>query len=162
MSTSRPLTTMSRFYPFILAFVIALPAMAQDTIQDAPFARAVELYQAAEYRQAVQLFEQIVAEEPSSEAYHWLGKSYGHMAEQAALFRALDYARKTRAALEKAVELDNRNRAAVKNLMEFYQQAPAMVGGSRERARRLQEQLAAMKHNEPGDPDYQRAAETGS
>ena len=149
---------MSRFYPFILAFVLASPAMAQE----APFARAVELYQAAEYRQAMQLFEQIVAEKPSSEAYHWLGKSYGHMAEQAALFRALDYARKTRAALEKAVELDSRNRAAVKNLMEFYQQAPAMVGGSQERARRLRERLAAMKHDEPGDPDHPRAAETGS
>ncbi len=128
--------------------MISLPAMAQDTTQDAPFERAVELYQATEYQQAMQLFEQIVAQEPSSQAYHWLGKSYGRIAEQAALFRALDYARKTRTALEKAVELDNRNRAAVESLMEFHQQAPAIVGGSQERAERLQERLAAMKHDE--------------
>lgn len=153
---------MSRLYPFILALVIALPAAAQDPTRDAPFERAVERYQAAEYRQAVQLFEQIVADKPSSEAYHWLGKSYGHMAEQAALFRAMDYARKTRAALEKAVKLDNRNRAAVKDLMEFYQQAPAIVGGSQERARQLRERLAAIKHDGPDEPNNPRAAETGS
>lgn len=162
MSTSRQVTAISRLYLLILTALIALPAMAETTTRDAPFERAVELYQAAEYRQAMQLFEQIVAEAPSSEAYHWLGKSYGHMAERAALFRALDYARKTRAALEKAVELDNRNRAAVKNLLEFYQQAPAIVGGSQERARQLQERLAAMKHDKPNNPAYPRAAEAGS
>ncbi len=138
--------------------MMALSALARSDRVD----RAVDHYEAAEYHEARELLEQVVAETPSSEAYHWLGKSYGHLAKQAYPFKAMELARKTREALERAVELDGRNRAAVKDLKEFYQQAPAIVGGSQKRAARLQKQLATMDRNSQGRPDYPDPAENDS
>lgn len=113
----------------------------------AGFDEAMQYYENGDYARAAGVLEQTVASAPSSRAYHWLGKSYGHLAEQSGLFRALELARKTRQALEKAVELNGSNRAAIEDLMEFYQQAPALVGGNPERAADLRQRLMAMDRN---------------
>lgn len=158
VSTSRHARRIAGRWLAVLVTLMALPAAAQVTRLE----MAVEHYKAAEYSRAANLLEQVVAETPTSEAYHWLGKAYGHMAEQAALVRALELARMTRAALKKAVELDANNRPAVKDLMEYYRQAPAIVGGSQEQAARLKKRLTAMDRSSRMEHDYQPAANSGS
>ena len=158
-STSRQLSQMGLWLAVLIA-VLASPVVA--AAGSSHLDRAIEYYDAAEYSRAAELLEGVVAQTPSSEAYHWLGKSYGHMAEKAALFRALELARMTRKALEKAVELDADNRPAVEDLMEFYRQAPPIAGGSAEQAARLKKRLTAMEQNSGRDQNYRTAVESGS
>lgn len=160
MSTSRDATALVQglWLAVLIAFVL-LPGPARAERLD----RAIGLYNAAEYSEAVELLEQVVADSPSSRAYHWLGKSYGNLADQSGPFQALKLARMTREALEKAVKLDANNRRAMEDLAKFYRQAPAIVGGSQERAARLEEKLAAMEeYGGRLEHDYGTSAETGS
>jgi tetratricopeptide (TPR) repeat protein len=79
--------------------------------------------------------QQLVELEPNNSNYHlWLGRSYGEKAERSPWFQALFLARKTRAEFEKAVRLDGKNLDARSDLAEFYIEAPAFLGGSREKA----------------------------
>jgi tetratricopeptide (TPR) repeat protein len=66
-----------------------------------------------------------------SEFHRWLGHAYGGVAEQK---RSLSMARKVRAAFEDAVRLDSSNIAARRDLMEFYVEAPWIVGGDKRKA----------------------------
>lgn len=159
VSTSRHAGGIAGLWLAVLALFMIPPAVAA---QASRLEMAIEHYDAAEYSRAADLLEQVVAETPSAEAYHWLGRTYGHMAEQAALFRALELARMTRAALEKAVELDADNRPAVEDLMEYYRQAPAIVGGSQKQAARLERRLTAMDRSSRVENDYQSTANSGS
>jgi len=136
-----------------LACALALPATAQTERLE----QAIELYDAADYRQAVDILEQLVATRPSSEAYHWLGRAYGQLAEESALFRALKLARRTRNALERAVELDKTNRSALEDLLKFHEQAPAIAGGSKDRAVILKKRLAAMEAADNPDENFRPA-----
>src|SRR6266516_1611349 len=70
----------------------------------------------------------------------WLGRSYGLAAEQAHSFLL---ARKVRREFETAVQLDPGNLAARRDLMEFYLEAPWVLGGSQEKARQQAEAIAA-------------------
>ncbi|MDZ7736453.1 MAG: hypothetical protein U5P41_10385 [Gammaproteobacteria bacterium] len=142
MSTSRDATAPVKglWLAVLIAFAL-LPGLARAERLD----RAIRLYDTAEYSEAVELLEQVVADSPSSRAYHWLGKSYGNLADQSGPFQALKLAHMTREALEKAVKLDANNRRAMEDLAKFYRQAPAIVGGSQEHATRLEEKLTAME-----------------
>jgi tetratricopeptide (TPR) repeat protein len=64
-----------------------------------------------------------------SDYFLQLGTAYGLSAGKAGLFAKLGFARRCKAAYDKAVELDPANINARWSLMEFYRQAPAMVGG---------------------------------
>jgi len=66
-----------------------------------------------------------------SEFHRWLGRAYGGAAEQK---RSFVMARKVRAAFEDAVHLDSSNIAARRDLMEFYVEAPWIVGGDKRKA----------------------------
>src|SRR5215467_8096352 len=66
-----------------------------------------------------------------SEFHRWLGRAYGGAAEQK---RSFSMARKVRAAFEDAVRLDASNIAARRDLMEFYVEAPWIVGGDKRKA----------------------------
>lgn len=77
----------------------------------------------------------------SSEAHLWLGQVYGRQAEQS---HSLILASKTRKEFEKAVELAPHNIEARRDLMEFYLQAPWLLGGSRDKARKQVDAIAAL------------------
>ncbi|HEY5573594.1 MAG TPA: hypothetical protein VIK64_11315, partial [Anaerolineales bacterium] len=68
-------------------------------------------------------------------------KCYGRLAEQSNFLAAYSLAKKTRKALERAVELDGNNVNALQDLMEYYRQAPGFLGGSKEKAAKIQERL---------------------
>ena len=92
--------------------------------------------------EAVSYGEQAVKSEPSSSDYHlWLGRAYGRTAEKRQSF---SFARKTRAEFETAVELNPSNLPARRDLMEFYLEAPWILGGGKDKGWNQAEAIAAL------------------
>src|SRR5207249_6867768 len=98
-------------------------------------------FQLAEYDQAIIYAERTVDLEPgSSQSHLWLGRSYGLEAERAHSFLL---ARRVRREFETAVQLDPGNLAARRDLMEFYLEAPRVLGGGQDKAWQQAEAIAA-------------------
>jgi tetratricopeptide (TPR) repeat protein len=92
-----------------------------------------------DYKSATEALETSVRLEPNvAEHYLWLGRAWGRRAENNA-FMAMHYASLCRENLERAVQLDSSNREATGDLLEYYLEAPAMLGGGVERAQKLSE-----------------------
>jgi len=73
---------------------------------------------------------------PDNGLYHlWLGRIYGEKADRAGFLSAASLARKVRAEFERAVELSPSSWEARTDLAEFYLEAPAIVGGGKDKAR---------------------------
>ena len=127
----------------LLGMLLCHPAAsAWAASPEETFSEGVALYEAQKYEGAIVQFENVVALAPqSSEYHHWLGKSYGRVAEHAVWFRAFGLARRTRAEFETAVQLDDKNVEALKDLMEYYRQAPAFLGGSAKKAAAIEQRL---------------------
>ncbi|MCU0648955.1 MAG: tetratricopeptide repeat protein [Gemmatimonadaceae bacterium] len=79
---------------------------------------------------------------PTSDYFLWLGNAYGVKAQRANVLSQARLARKTKAAFDRAVELDPDNIAARDGLMQYYLQAPGVMGGSMTKA---DEQARAIK-----------------
>lgn len=98
---------------------------------------------------AITSAERAVAIDPKNSVYHeWLGRAYGEKADHSSMFSALGLARKTHREFEVAVELDEKNYAAQQALIEFYCDAPGIVGGGEEKANPEIEKLQAMDASE--------------
>ena len=86
--------------------------------------------------------------DPQNSLYHlWLGRIYGEKADHSGFLAAAGLAKKVRTSFERAVELDPNNSEARTDLAEFYFEAPAMVGGGKDKAR---EQAGALMPLNPG------------
>lgn len=84
--------------------------------------------------------------DPQNSVYFdWLGRVYGEKADHSSIFSAIGLAKKVVAAFERSVQLDPSSWEARTDLGEFYAQAPAIVGGGKEKAR--QQSDALMKFN---------------
>jgi len=70
----------------------------------------------------------------NSQAYFLLGSAYGSRIGQVGMFSQMSMAPKLRDAFEKTVALDPNNLDAREALIQFYLQAPAMVGGGKDKA----------------------------
>jgi tetratricopeptide (TPR) repeat protein len=93
-----------------------------------------------DYARAFADGERAVIERPRDSEYRrWLGRAYGGAAEEK---RSFSTARKVRAAFEDAVRLDPSNIAARRDLMEFYVEAPWIVGGDKRKALEQVEAIA--------------------
>jgi tetratricopeptide (TPR) repeat protein len=169
-----------------LMVVLCLSALLVHTLgaQQTNLAKARQLYQTTQYRDAIQVlqnqtdpeslrlygqcwfmlgefkkaseaFEKAVLAEPSNSDNHlWLGRAYGRRAETSSPFTAPRYASKARQAFEKAVELDPRNILALNDLFEYYMQAPGFLGGGKDKASALAERIAAL---DPAEGHYVHA-----
>ena len=85
---------------------------------------------------AVLWFEKAVALDAArSDNQLWLGRAYGSQALTANVFKQASLAGKVKKAFEKAVELDPNNVDARLALIDYFLQAPGIVGGSVEKAR---------------------------
>jgi len=74
--------------------------------------------------------------DPQNSLYHlWLGRIYGEKADRAGFLSAAGLAKKVRTSFERAMELDPKSWEARTNLAEFYLEAPAIVGGGKDKAR---------------------------
>ena len=69
-----------------------------------------------------------------SDYFLWLGRAYGRQAQHANVLRQAGLAKKTKNAWDRAVQLDPNNLDARENLIDYYLQAPGILGGSRAKA----------------------------
>lgn len=122
------------------------------------FEQGQRYYQQSDYTEAKTLFERLVRLAPGiSTYYHWLGKCYGRLAENSGWISAVSFSRKTLDALKKAVELDGDNTAALQDLMTYYRQAPAFLGGSSKQAEIIANRLQKLQAHENRKPDPETA-----
>jgi tetratricopeptide (TPR) repeat protein len=84
---------------------------------------------------AVGYLEKAVELKPgSAEAHLWLGNAYGTQAQKANIFKQASLASKTKSEFERAVQLDPNLIDARFGLLDYYTMAPALMGGSDEKA----------------------------
>ncbi len=123
---------------------LALTAPTQSDIQFYLGRLALQRNDAA---QAVIYLEKAVAVSPNdSRLHHRLGDAYGLSARKAGLFAQMGWANKCLASYEKAVALNPENLEARAALMNYYLQAPSLVGGGKDKALA---QALAIKRKDP-------------
>lgn len=106
------------------------------------YSDALRAFEAGAYAEAAALLERLLDTDGScARCAHLLGKTYGRMAEQAGWTEAMRLAQKTRSALEQAVELAPEDVEAISDLIRYYRAAPGFLGGSSEKAKRLELRL---------------------
>jgi tetratricopeptide (TPR) repeat protein len=89
--------------------------------------------------------EKAVALAPDNGLYHlWLGRIYGEKADRSGFLKAAGLAGKVRSEFERAVELSPKSWEARTDLAEFYLEAPAIVGGGKDKARAQADQLTPL------------------
>lgn len=86
--------------------------------------------QGSQAEAAVESAEKAVKFAPNnSQSHFWLGNAYGSRIGQVGMFSQMSMAPKIRDAFEKAVALDPNNLDARDGVLQFYLQAPSVVGG---------------------------------
>src|SRR5262245_34734759 len=116
----------------VIALSLALAATGQSTQER--FEQGLKAYAAEDYDRAMSLFEQAVKAEPTSARYHhWYGRAAGRRAERVVFFRAVGLAGKVRESFERAAELDGSDVEILRDLLEFYVEAPGIVGGGEDK-----------------------------
>lgn len=89
----------------------------------------------------------------SAQAHYWLGNAYGNRIGQVGMLSKATMAPRLRDAFETAVKLDPQLHDARGSLVEFYLQAPAIAGGSVDKARA---QAAELDRRDPPRGHYAR------
>jgi tetratricopeptide (TPR) repeat protein len=92
---------------------------------------------------AIPFLEKAAALNPKNAEYRsLLGQVYGRYAQTASIFRRLGLARKCKAEIETAVALDPSNLDANITLMMYLHEAPGIIGGDKQRSRKIVDDLA--------------------
>jgi len=92
---------------------------------------------------ALPLAEKAVSLDGSSAAYHYqLAAVCGEKADAAPFFQKADWAKRFKAEADKAAALDPKNVDTRFALIEFYLQAPRLMGGDKSKARDMADQIA--------------------
>lgn len=148
-AAATPLASLLRAHKFAEAERIADAALARDPADpDALIAKAdaiVALDPDGRADEAVRLAERCVAAHPRhSGCYLASGNALGAKARHAGPLSAMNYATRIRDDFLKAVELDPRNTDARFALLDYYLQAPRVVGGGKARAQALAAQTEAV------------------
>jgi tetratricopeptide (TPR) repeat protein len=108
---------------------------AKGTGESALFAQGCLAMVDDRFKDAERLFERLVNEDARSATYHlYLGRVYGAQAQRANVFKQASLARKTKSEFDRAAQLDPENLGAREGLMQYYSQAPGIMGGSMEKA----------------------------
>lgn len=98
----------------------------------------LSMHQESKLDEAVRLAEQCIEAAPTrSECHEYLGNALGTKAINAGILSAMGSLGKIRNSFKKAVELDPKNLDARFSLLQYYQQAPGIVGGGKGNAREL-------------------------
>lgn len=99
-------------------------------------------YELGDFDNAISSAERAVKIDPKNSDYHWwLGRAYGGKAEKSHSFFL---ARKVKREFDEAVRLNPANIKARRDLLEFYIEAPWIVGGDKDKARQQAEAILAM------------------
>lgn len=98
-----------------------------------------------DYRKAADYFEEAIELNDKKSDYHtWYGNAVGSYAGEVNFFRQGILAPKIKAAYEQAVSLDPKNIDAQWGLIEYYTQAPGILGGSWEKAEATAEVIKSL------------------
>lgn len=144
----------ARAAPAIAALVKAHPESAEARILQARL-----LLQQGKADDAIDAADEAVDLAPdNAQAHYWLGNAYGTQIGRVGTMSQAFMAPKLRDAFERAIALDPNLHDARTSLMEYYLQAPAMVGGSVEKARA---QAAELDRRDPPRGHYARARLAG-
>ncbi len=102
-----------------------------------------------EYDAAADYFEEAAeANDKNADYFNWLGNTYGTIAGDANPLRQGMLAPKMKSAWEKAIALDSKNLDARISLIQYYLQAPGIMGGSVEKAKEVAAQVLKLKPSE--------------
>jgi tetratricopeptide (TPR) repeat protein len=122
------------------ALLELLPASSQGT--EAWFLLGKLNYLSGEVDKAAEWLEKASKAKPDNSQYSlWLARALGRRAEQASPFRAPFLARRACDAFRAAVDLDPNDLDARDDLLSYYLEAPGFLGGGKERATALVEQI---------------------
>jgi len=92
--------------------------------------------------EAVHYAEEAVRADPSRAKYHLqLASTLSDEAEKAGMFKKMSLAGRIRSELETAVKLEPKNTDCLMGMMIFYEQAPGIAGGSKDKARKTAEEI---------------------
>lgn len=95
--------------------------------------------------EAVQYADRAVKADPNRAKYHLqLAGALSDQAETASLFKKLSLAGRIRSELETSMKLEPRNTDCLMGMMMFYQQAPSIVGGSKNKAKQLAKEIGEL------------------
>jgi tetratricopeptide (TPR) repeat protein len=125
--------------------------MTFATVSFAAMTPLIELGRAAisraDFDAAVEVLERAVVQSPkSAEAHYYLGSAYSGKIQQDGMLAAAKYGAKVKDEFEKAVALDPQQLDARYSLVQVYSAAPAIMGGSMDKAL---EQAMAIKAIDP-------------
>jgi tetratricopeptide (TPR) repeat protein len=90
---------------------------------------------------AVAACQKAVALDGSSNNHLWYGRALGEKADRVSFIKAYGLAKRVKTEFEAAVTLDPRNAEALSNLGEYYTEAPAIVGGGKDKAAQVARKL---------------------
>ena len=131
---------------FLILSLLMLQGQAAGTEAETSFQLGRQYYEKESYAAAIQAFSTSVRLAPKTSTYHhWLGKSYGRLAQNSNLLKAYRLSGRTREEFERAVALDDKNIETISDLMEFYRQAPGFLGGGQDKADRLRLRLEELQ-----------------
>ncbi|OHE82256.1 MAG: hypothetical protein A2X76_06810 [Lysobacterales bacterium GWF1_69_6] len=138
------------------AAVAVAPLLAADPRD--PAVRVLQtraLLQQRKAKDALEFAEETVELSPGhAPAHYWLGNAYGARIGQVGMLSQASMAPKIRASFQRAIELDPNLHDARTGLVEFYLQAPGIVGGSVDEARKQADELM---RRDPPRGHYARA-----
>jgi tetratricopeptide (TPR) repeat protein len=130
----------------------ALQFLQSATAEDNRDAEAEQLLcrlalQLERWDNAMAACEKAVALDGNSSNNHlWYGRALGEKADRVSFIKAYGLAKRVKAEFETAVSLDPRNAEALSALGEYYTEAPAIVGGGKDKAATVARQLDDVDH----------------
>jgi len=96
-------------------------------------------------REAINWFEKAVRANDKSSAHHlWLGNALGEQADHTNKLKLPFLARRIKGEFDKAVQLDPTSIDARHGLIQFYSQAPGVMGGSMDKAKEQVREIAKL------------------
>ena len=126
-----------------VAIAVLLPVSGRTQTAADHFRAGRAALDSGKAESAVKAFEKAVSADGKNAEYHlWLGRALGAFAQNVNMMRQGILARRIKAEFEKTVQLDSGNIGAREGLLQFYLQAPGVMGGSVGKAREQAESIA--------------------
>lgn len=124
---------------FFVSGGVAAPLEAHDPVPETgilPLLQQTMLaLNTSDFDAAIGFANKAVETEPrNAAAYLWLGNAFGRKAQASSFFGRIANARKCREAYREALKLDPENLEVRHRLIDFYMQAPGIVGGGKKNA----------------------------
>ncbi len=134
----------SKKYPEVLNLLSAVKEGEKDYAAASYYLGRVAFDQ-KRYSDAQDFFEQAVeADDKVAEYHNWLGNTYGQIAQEANIIKQGILAPKMKSQWEKAVALNPSYIDPRQSLIQYYLQAPGIMGGSVDKAKETATQIMAL------------------